>query len=57
MSLFSYTDDPSSSSREGRLEICINHAWGSVCGGSYFDDDDASVACGKISGFSEEGLS
>ena len=30
--------------REGRLEICINGAWGTVCSASFFDDD-ASVAC------------
>ena len=29
---------------EGRLEICINNAWGTVCSNS-FSSDDARVAC------------
>lgn len=33
---------------EGRLEICVNSAWGSVCGNS-FSSDDANVACRVLS--------
>ena len=39
---------------EGRLEICINNAWGTVCHDS-FSKDDAEVACrqlGNITGTS-----
>ena len=43
------------STREGRLELCINEAWGSVCD-SAFDNNDASVACGQLTGFDREGI-
>ena len=42
--------DPS----EGRLEVCINNAWGSVCDGQ-FDDEDAEVACLQLGGFIRNG--
>ena len=32
---------------EGRLEICINNAWGTVCRDS-FSRDDAKVACRQL---------
>ena len=32
---------------EGRLEICINNAWGSVCSQG-FTADDAEVVCRQI---------
>jgi len=40
--------------RQGRLEICINGAWGSVCSTSFFDDD-ASVACVQMN-FERKGV-
>ena len=36
-----------SSPLEGRLEICINNAWGTVCRDS-FSSDDAGVACRQL---------
>ena len=36
-----------SSPLEGRLEICINNAWGTVCHDS-FSKDDAEVACRQL---------
>ena len=39
---------------EGRLEVCVNSAWGSVCSGE-FDTNDASVACGAMEGFNGTG--
>ena len=43
-----------SNSQEGRLGLCINNAWGTVCD-SLFDDSDAAVACSWISGFARQG--
>ncbi len=40
--------------RNGRLEICINNAWGTVCNNA-FRDVDAQVACHQLIGFTREG--
>ena len=32
---------------EGRLDICINNAWGTVCSNK-FDSSDARVACRRL---------
>lgn len=32
---------------EGRLEICINRAWGTICSDG-FSEDDAHVACNGL---------
>lgn len=40
--------------REGKVEVCINNAWGSVCS-TRFGADDAAVLC--LSGeFAREGV-
>lgn len=36
-----------STTLEGRLEICINKAWGTVCS-TKFDSSEARVACNKL---------
>ena len=48
--------DDSSTTRSGRLELCLNNAWGTVCDTS-FDDDDAAVACSQVIGFTGNGTS
>lgn len=32
---------------EGRVEVCINHAWGTVCD-STFSEDEASIICNLL---------
>ena len=39
---------------DGRLEICFNNAWGTVCNNS-FRLVDAEVACNQLVGFAREG--
>ena len=34
---------------EGRVEICINNAWGTVCDRT-FSEDEANVICGQVAG-------
>ena len=36
-----------SSSSEGYVQVCINNAWGSVCG-SNWDSQDGNVVCGQL---------
>lgn len=39
---------------EGRVEVCVNQAWGTFCGDIYFDSMDASVLCGQLGRYSRE---
>ena len=47
-------DDEVSRTREGRVEICINNAWGTVCE-TGFSLPDANVTCEQLVGFQTEG--
>ena len=44
-----------STNGSGRLEVCFNAAWGTVCETS-FDHIDAAVACDQITGFQRSGM-
>ena len=35
---------------EGRVEVCINNAWGTVCN-KFFGQEDTETVCASIEGF------
>ena len=47
-------DDDEVGVREGRVEVCINRAWGTVCD-ELFQREDAEVVCEQLNGFDREG--
>ena len=48
------SDDVQAGTREGRVEICINNAWGTVCD-TLFGRQDAAVVCEQLEGFQRDG--
>ena len=53
LQLTSRTDNSSELSSEGRLEVCVNNAWGTICD-TAFSSQDAQVACAQL-GYDEQG--
>ena len=49
----SRTDDSTDLFSEGRLEVCVNHAWGTICDTAY-GTRDADVACSQL-GYDDQG--
>jgi len=41
-----------SSANEGRVEICVNNVWGTVCGTSW-GSTDAAVVCQQLGYFTQ----
>jgi len=48
------SDNLQEGTRDGRVELCINNAWGTVCR-TAFGIPDAQVACYELGGFHREG--
>ncbi len=54
MRLVDLVDDHTTMTRVGRVEVCVNNAWGSVCKNS-FNSPEADVVCNRIPGFTGVG--
>ena len=48
------SDDIPAGTRQGRVEICINNAWGTICD-TLFGRQDAEVVCERLEGFQRDG--
>lgn len=40
---------------EGRVEVCVNKAWGTVCN-DQFDQEDAGTVCVAAGGYERSGM-
>ena len=50
MRLVDTVDDSEAMTRTGKVEVCVNNAWGAVCSGS-FNSPEADVVCNQEPGF------
>ena len=50
------SEDQANGTKQGRLEVCINNAWGSVCRDSFLDNVAAEVVCQQMGGFYRESM-
>ena len=48
------TENLEAGTLEGRVEVCINNAWGTVCD-NLFGQEDAETVCGSVGGFYRNG--
>ena len=48
------SDSMQMGTREGRVEICVNNAWGTICN-TLFGREDAQVVCEQLEGFQRDG--
>ena len=48
------TDDSDDQYSEGRLEVCVNGAWGTICD-TVYGTRDAQVACRQL-GYDDHGI-
>ena len=39
----------------GRVEVCVNNAWGTVCNDNLFGSQEAMVLCHQLEGYQREG--
>ena len=47
-------NDTETNTMTGRVELCLNNAWGTICN-SDFTIPDALVACNQLVGYQREG--
>ena len=49
------SEDEGAGTIEGRVEVCINNAWGTLCNNS-FTSEDAGTVCDNLGAYRREGI-